>query len=155
MVLSHYKGMTHTSIPVASKAKYSRVENSRKINPTFVYGPREFILSYGETALYLQTMSDPTSGVANVSFVRELFEKERLPYELGWQPSASPITLMTLGDMIFELYAANGNDSLPEGLLITTDAYKDALEGIDPVTGKLGNATDSPILKRNMKTFQG
>lgn len=42
-------GSNYTSIATASKAKYSRVENSRAINPTFTYGPREYILSYGET----------------------------------------------------------------------------------------------------------
>jgi len=52
MVLSHYNGSNYTSIPLASKAKYSRVENSRAINPEFVYGPREYILSYGETGQY-------------------------------------------------------------------------------------------------------
>jgi hypothetical protein len=85
-------------------------------------------------------MSDPYSGVARVDYVRELFEQERLPYELGWQPSKLPVTLMTLGQMILELIEAN-DDAIPEGLEVTTNAYKDALEGIDPVTGLLGNLT--------------
>lgn len=142
MVLSHYAGVTKTSIAVASKAKYSRVQNSMAINPTFTYGPREFILSYGETALYLQTMSDPYSGVANLSFVKSLFEEERLPFLLGWKPSTQPITLATLGQMILELYNANP-EKLPEGLNVTTMAYKDALEGINPVTGLLGNISSA------------
>jgi len=142
MVLAYYNGTNTTSIPLASKAKYSRVVDSRAKDPTFTYGPREYLLSYGETALYLQTMSDPYSGVAQVSYVKSLFEQERLPYELGWTPSKSPITLQTLGDMIMELIAANG-DAVPEGLYVTANAYKDALEGIDPVTGLLGNATNA------------
>lgn len=52
MVISHYNGTNYTSIPLASKAKYSRVLNSEAINPTFTYGLREFILSYGETCKY-------------------------------------------------------------------------------------------------------
>lgn len=143
MVLAFYNGTNTTSIPLASKAKYSRVLDSRAKNPTFVYGPREYILSYGETALYLQAMSDPYSGVAQVSYVKSLFEQERLPYELGWQPSKSPITLQTLGQMITALVAANGADAVPEGLSVGANAYKDALEGIDPVTGILGNLTAS------------
>ena len=143
MVLAYYNGTNTTSIPLASKAKYSRVLDSRAKNPTFTYGPREYILSYGETSLYLQTMSDPYSGVAPVAYVRSLFEQERLPYELGWQPSKLPITLQTLGQMIFELVQANGADAVPEGLNVGADAYKDALEGINPVTGILVNATSA------------
>lgn len=36
-----------------------------------------------------------------------LFEQEKLPYELGWRPSAAPITLMSLGNMVFELFGAS------------------------------------------------
>lgn len=43
--------------------------------------------------------------------------------------------------MILQLYA-NSPEPLPEGLeVITVGGYKDALEGIDPVTGILANAT--------------
>lgn len=38
MVLNYYENMTDTSIPVASKAKYARVEDSMAKNPTFTYG---------------------------------------------------------------------------------------------------------------------
>ncbi|KAF2721081.1 Cloroperoxidase [Polychaeton citri CBS 116435] len=112
-VLSYYKGSTKTSIPAASKAKYARVKDSTAKNPQFTYSFREFVLSYGETALYLQTMSDPVSGVARVDFVRSLFEQEKLPYNLGWRPSAQPVTLNSLGGMIVSLYAANG-EAIPE-----------------------------------------
>lgn len=88
------------------------------INPDFTYSLREFVLSYGETALYLQSMSDPTSGVANVDYVRSLFEQEKLPYELGWRPSTEPITLVSLGQMIVELYTDNP-EAVPEGATVT------------------------------------
>ncbi|KAK5125344.1 hypothetical protein LTR85_000453 [Meristemomyces frigidus] len=129
MVLSHYAGKTQTDIPTASAAKYSRVNNSMQINPTFTYGLREFILSYGETALYLQTMSDPVSGVANIDYIRSMFEQEKLPYALGWRPSTSPITLPSLGNMVFELYTANPA-AAPEGAKVTADSYKDIFEFI-------------------------
>ena len=87
-------------------------------NPTFTYGLREFVLSYGETALYLQTMADPVSGVARVDYVRSLFEQEKLPYSLGWRPSTLPITLPSLGAMIVELFASNPQ-KIPEGAKIT------------------------------------
>lgn len=140
MVLSYYKGKTKTDIPTASKAKYSRVQDSAKRNPTFTYGPREFILSYGETALYLQTMSDPVSGVAQLSYVRSLFEKEKLPYDLGWRPSAAPITLLSLGNMAGQLFLANSQHA-PEGVRVTADTLKDVWEGKDPITGILANET--------------
>lgn len=86
-------------------------------------------------------MSDPYSGVARVDFINMLFEQEMLPYSLGWQPSTSPITLLTLGQMIVELTAANGADAVPEGVEITVDSYKDVFEGIQGVSEILGNLT--------------
>ncbi|KAK5135466.1 hypothetical protein LTR08_005254 [Meristemomyces frigidus] len=87
-------------------------------NLTFTYCLREFILSYSETGLYLETMSDPVSGVAKVEYVRSLFEQEKLPYNLGWRPSAASNTLSSLGQMIMELFDANPNN-VPEGAKIT------------------------------------
>lgn len=142
MILSVYGSDQNTSLQKASKAKIGRVNDSAKNNPTFTYGPREFILSYGETSLYLQTMSDSvTSGVAPLKYVRSLFEQERLPFNMGWRPPTQQVTLETLGQMIFELYPLSG-EALPEGLeVLTIGAVKDAFEGIDPVTHLLGNAT--------------
>ena len=117
-VLNFYKGKVTTDIPTASRAKYARVKDSMARNPTFTYGLREFTFSYGETAIYLQTMSDPVSGVARVDFVRSLFEQEKLPYNLGWRPSVAPITLPSLGQMVFELFNANP-ENVPEGAKIT------------------------------------
>lgn len=113
-VLAFYKGKTQTDIKTASLAKYSRVNDSMTRNPTFTYSLREFVLSYGETSLYLQSMSDPVSGVANVDYVRSLFENETLPYALGWRPSTSPITLVSLGQMVLELFSDNPQN-VPEG----------------------------------------
>ncbi|KAI9711967.1 MAG: hypothetical protein M1828_001766 [Chrysothrix sp. TS-e1954] len=140
MVLSHYKGMDYTSIPVASKAKYARVRNSQTTNPTFTYGPRETIFSYGETALYIQSMSDAYSGKAKLEYVRSLFEQEKLPYAQGWRPSPEEITLATLGQMAVELMAANPN-ALEEGVTITSNSLKDVWEGKDPILGILANET--------------
>ncbi|KAK5109492.1 hypothetical protein LTR62_006944 [Meristemomyces frigidus] len=140
-VLSHYHGLPSTTIPLASQAKYSRVQTSQANDPTFTYGLREFVLSYGETALYLQTMSDPTSGEAKVEYVRSLFEQEKLPFELGWRPSAEPITLVTLGNMVLELYAANP-ENVPEGATVTANSYKDIFELIVGGSEVLANLTD-------------
>lgn len=123
MVLKYYQGKTVTDIPTASHAQRNRVANSRAINPEFVYGPREFVLANGETALYLQTMADPFSGRAKLDYVKMLFEQEKLPYELGWRPSTVPISLLTLGQMVLQLSAA-APDPLGEAANVTADSYK-------------------------------
>jgi len=126
MVLKFFKGSKQTTIPTAAAAKYARVMNSNKTNPTFTYGIREAIFSYGESAIYLQTMSSPSAnGVANVNYVRTLFEQERLPYKEGWRPSPEPITLASLGALVLELYTQSPQPA-KEGLKITAESYKDA-----------------------------
>lgn len=102
----------------------------------------EFVLSYGETALYLQTMgSDVISGVARLDYIREFFLLQKLPYELGWKPPTIPVTLASLAAMAVRLNAASG-EALPEGLeVISVGALADAFAGKDPITGKLVNAT--------------
>lgn len=89
-------------------------------------------------------MADPYSGVAKVSYINSLFEQERLPYELGWQPSTLPITLMTLGQMVLELYSVNG-EAVPEGATVTANSYKDVFEGIAGVSEILGNLTTTGL----------
>lgn len=121
-LISHFPS-GKTSIKTATLAKLDRVLDAKKRDPTFTYGAREFILSYGETALYLQTMSDPYSGVANVNYIKSLFEKEKLPYELGWRPSTQEVNLITLGQMVFEL-SLSSPEAAPEGLLVTASTYK-------------------------------
>lgn len=112
--VGYYKGMQKTTTPVAAKARYHRVEVCQSKNPECTYGPMQFIFSSGETGLYVQTMSDPVTNSAPVAYVRSLFEKEKLPYELGWRPSKLPITLVSLGAYVLELFAANP-DRVVEG----------------------------------------
>ncbi|KAF2764722.1 Cloroperoxidase [Teratosphaeria nubilosa] len=129
-VLSYYKGRTYTDIKSSSDARYGRYNDSLTRNPTCTFGAREFVLAYGESALYLQTMSSPLSdGVARIDWTREMFENEKLPYNLGWRPSAEPITLVSLGEQVLQLYLA-GPEPAPEGLEITANSYKDVFEGI-------------------------
>ncbi|KAK2625809.1 hypothetical protein QTJ16_005121 [Diplocarpon rosae] len=135
-VLAYYRGMSQTSIPVAARARYNRVQTERARDPTFTYGPAQLIFSYGETALYLSTLGDPTTGVAPVEYVRALFEEERLPYKEGWKPTAQPTTLASLAAMVVKLNAANG-EVIPEGLTLTETTLRAALRGLHPVTGEL------------------
>lgn len=64
-------------------------------------------------------MSSPAAnGVANVDYVREFFEQEKLPYNLGWRVSPEAITLNSLGEMVLQLYTANP-EAVPEGATVT------------------------------------
>jgi hypothetical protein len=102
-----------TNIPHAAAARYARIQNSKATNPEMVYGIRQYLLSYGETALYMQAMSDPVTGAAPIEYVRSLFEEEKLPVALGWRPSPAPITFASLSPMIAELRAAT-DEPLPD-----------------------------------------
>lgn len=112
--VAYFNGLIKTTTPTASKARYMNIQKSQANNPTSLYGPMQFLLSSGETALYVQTMDSPITNSARVDYVRSLFEQEKLPYELGWRPSAVPITLLSLGGYILELFAANP-DAIGEG----------------------------------------
>ncbi|KAJ8116394.1 heme-thiolate peroxidase [Boeremia exigua] len=138
--LRFFDGKATTDVPTASQAKFARYNDSLTKNPEFVYGLREAVLSYGENALYLQTMSDPVTGNAKIEYVRSLFEKEQLPFDLGWRPSKAPITLVSLGAMVAELYAVSPEPA-SEGAKITLDSYEDALVAVAGGSNVLANLT--------------
>lgn len=115
--ISFFDGKATTNVQTATNAKHVRYLDSKTKNPQFTYGIRETVFSYGENAIYLQSMSDPVSGKAKVEYVRSLFEQEKLPYGLGWRPSRVPITLGSIGVMVAELYAL-GPEPISEGAVI-------------------------------------
>ena len=137
-VLDYYTGMEDATIPVASKARFNRVKTEAARDPNFSYSPVQFILSYGETALYLSTMGDPITGVAPLEYVRSLFEEERLPYELGWQPPKTTTTLASLGAMALKLNAASG-EQVPEGVILGEKSLRAVLIGLNAATGEIEN----------------
>ncbi|TQS33982.1 hypothetical protein Golomagni_05655, partial [Golovinomyces magnicellulatus] len=139
-VLAYFHDTDTATIPAASNARYARVKDSQATNPNVVYGARQLVLSYGETALYLSVMGDPVTGKAPISYVKSLFEQERLPYELGWKKTAVETNLVTLGLMIAELQLANP-EAVPEGLTLGEGTLKDVYGLIDPLTGQLLNLT--------------
>ncbi|KAK0935201.1 ccr4 associated factor [Friedmanniomyces endolithicus] len=77
-----------TSWKTASEVRYARVKASKGKHDAeggeWTYGLKESILSYGESALYLNLLGK--DGVAPLESVRILFEEERLPYAEGWRP---------------------------------------------------------------------
>ncbi|KAK4493832.1 hypothetical protein PRZ48_015017 [Zasmidium cellare] len=140
-VLSYFQnGMT--ALKPAAEAIANRTKDSEAINPTFTYGFREFVFRYGETAIYLQAMGgSDADGVTRVDWVRSLFEQERLPYSLGWRPRKEPITIPSLGQMVFELFTVSP-EAVPEGEKIFADSYKDVFEVLVGGLEVLNNITD-------------
>lgn len=53
--------------------RYNRVTTEEGRDPKFTYTPQQFILSYGETALYISVMGDPVTGVAPLEYVKIFF----------------------------------------------------------------------------------
>lgn len=85
-------------------------------------------------------------GVTRVDWIRSLFEDERLPVDLGWQPRAEPITIASLGLMVTELFNVSPQ-KVPEGKKIAQDTYKDVFEALiggkkvlDEITDGLADA---------------
>jgi hypothetical protein len=72
-VMEFYSGMNETSMPVAAKEKYARVQEEAGRDSRFTYTAQQFVLSYCETALYLSVMGDPTTGVAPLEYVKDFF----------------------------------------------------------------------------------
>lgn len=138
--LANFHGADVTSVSSSSAARWSRIQDSMRTNPTMVYGLREFIFSSGETAIYVQTMSSPTVNAAPLEYVDTLFREERLPYAEGWRVSPEPITLLTLGAYVFEIFQAN-DDKVVEGATIFKDSYLDLFEVLVGGSEILANLT--------------
>jgi hypothetical protein len=103
-------------------------------------------------------MGNPVTGIAPLDYVKVFFrafsfphlpnfssrsptltkstEEERLPYAEGWRPPTTQTNLLTLGSLVLQLNAANG-EILHEGLTFTTNTLKLAFGGYDPMTGLL------------------
>ena len=108
-----------TALLPAALALANRTADSKETNPQFVYGFREFVQRYGEMSIFIQAMGgDDLTGVTRLDWVDQLFTQEKLPYNLGWRPRAEPITVPSLGQMVFEISVVSP-DKLSEGARIT------------------------------------
>lgn len=78
-VMKTYGSDTETSFATASKARYNRVAAAKKAHEDakkdFQYGIKEFILSYGESALFLGILGSPKDGTIPLKYLRVLFGK--------------------------------------------------------------------------------
>jgi len=110
-VMASYGEATETDFGLVSKARYERMMASKKsheeVKKDFQYGIKEFILSYGESALFLGILGDPKEGKIPLEYLRVLFQEERLPFKEGWRPMDQPLTQSHMNHLIFSLIAAN------------------------------------------------
>jgi len=110
-VLKSYGEDTETSFETASRARYERVAACKKAHADakkeFEYGIKEFILSYGESALFLGILGSPQEGKIPLEYLKVLFQEERVPYKEGWRPIEKPLTQMNMNHLIFSLIKAN------------------------------------------------
>ncbi|TVY82939.1 putative sterigmatocystin biosynthesis peroxidase, partial [Lachnellula suecica] len=110
-VMASYGEATETNFGSVSTARYERVVACKKAHEEagkgFEYGIKEFVLSYGESALFLGILGDPKDGKIPLEYLRVLFEEERLPFKEGWRPRDEPVTHGDMNHMIFKLIEAN------------------------------------------------
>lgn len=80
---------------VAAAERKARFAYGAANNPNFnaTFANSLTLLEYG---LILSVFGDATEGNGNVSLITYMFENERLPIELGWQPPTSNITVSTV-----------------------------------------------------------
>lgn len=76
-VLESYGDAEETSFELVSKARYERMVAAKKVHEVagknFGYGIKEFVLSYGESALFLGLLGSPKAGKIPVEYLRVLF----------------------------------------------------------------------------------
>lgn len=78
-VMKTYGDATETNFASVSQARYERVEACKKAHADakkeFQYGIKEFVLSYGESALFLGILGSPKEGRIPLEYLRVLFRK--------------------------------------------------------------------------------
>ena len=104
----------------ASKARYMRVKQQKErheaAGKVFGYGIKEVVLSYGESALFMNVLGK--DGRTPLEWVRILFEEERFPYNEGWRPPTL-VDQKAMHNAISKLMAANeekGDEALTAGV---------------------------------------
>ncbi|KAI1488734.1 Chloroperoxidase [Biscogniauxia mediterranea] len=114
-------------VQMAANARLARMRTSRETNPTYSLSELGSIFSAGEAAAYLLVLGDnTTAAVAPKARIEYLFEKERLPFELGWKKPVSPISFELLSSVMDRIYNATFGDILVTN---TTLTRRGALDG--------------------------
>ncbi|KXJ89871.1 putative peroxidase [Microdochium bolleyi] len=100
MLDSSWDGNTLTIDDLAAFIK-NRIKRQLKDNPDLVYGPAENQVNCGQIALMMGCFGDGKT--IPLSYVRAIFEHERLPYDEGWKKR----TWWTMG--LYEFFTAVKN----------------------------------------------
>jgi hypothetical protein len=76
-VMSTYGDSKETNLELASKARYDRLAACKKAHEAagkhVQYGIKEFIFSYGETALFTAMLGDKKAGTCPIEYLRVFF----------------------------------------------------------------------------------
>lgn len=123
----------------ASKARFMRVKQQKERHEAagkqLSYGIKEVVLSYGESALFMNVLGK--DGKTPLEWVRILFEEERFPHNEGWRPPAL-VDQKLMHGAISKLMAAN--EEKGEEAIIAGVGTVIGLTGA--VTGAVKAATD-------------
>ncbi|KAH8655054.1 Chloroperoxidase [Tricladium varicosporioides] len=103
--VTHFPNST-ISFANAAAARSTRIIAAAAVNPEFNMTATEFQNSYIESALYMGTFGNITTGNAVTEWVEVLFTQERLPYQEGWSRSAEEITAAQVLGLVNQLVAA-------------------------------------------------
>ncbi|KAF2105737.1 Chloroperoxidase [Lophiotrema nucula] len=80
---SYFKSII--DVQQAADARLARVITSNTTNPDYSLSDLGQSFSLGESAAYILALGNGTEGKVKRELVEYLFEKERLPVELGWE----------------------------------------------------------------------
>ncbi|KAK4172637.1 Chloroperoxidase [Triangularia setosa] len=102
------------NVESGAAAIVARINTCKAVNPTYSLSflGEAFIL--GETAAYISILGDTESLTVEKKRVEYLFQKERLPTELGWKRPETPFTTDVLFQNLQKVgaeYAKQGNNS--------------------------------------------
>ncbi|KAF2752320.1 Cloroperoxidase [Sporormia fimetaria CBS 119925] len=91
------------TMAAAAKARWTRLQNARRMNPSFTYNAGSRFNSYGELTSVMALFRDDQAGrTSNLKFMQIFFEHERLPYNEGWRPYAT-IGAFSMAQDVLEL----------------------------------------------------
>lgn len=143
--MDYFQGMDKTTIEASAKARFMRIRTEHGRDPTFTYGTKQFLTSYGETALYALGLGGRDATVP-VEFLTTFFQEERLPVEEGWSPPDAEIDLTAIIGLIKSLINASG-DAVPEGLILGNASFARALLGLDTTLNETSTAIQNILNK--------
>ncbi|TLD19905.1 hypothetical protein PspLS_09614 [Pyricularia sp. CBS 133598] len=84
------------SLQDSATARKHRHAAAKAANPQYTLPFNEQMISFIESALYQSVFGKGADGGARKDWIRTLFEKEQLPFELGWTRATSPISTPTV-----------------------------------------------------------